>query len=167
METDESRKLVFVQDEKVGAARPVNVAQVKRHLTADSVEATSVNLSHSFMMELGESLSKFSTASAVSSETDAGGGTTDVHLTEIIPLGDPRTYFAEMTAAKKAEIRILLERKTFKVILKEELPPDGNNLTGRFVLAFNSTEDVKMKHKARYVIRGDCDKFKDLMVHSI
>ena len=118
------------------------------------------------MMELGDALGKFGTASAESTETDTGPATTGVHLTEIIPLGDPRAYSAEMTAAKKAEIRSLLERKTFKVILKEELPTNGNILPGRFVLAIKSTEDGKIKHKARYVIGGHRGKFKDLMVHS-
>ena len=80
-------------------------------------------------MELGGALSRLGTTS-VEAET-----TTGVHLTEITTRGDPRAYSPQMTATKKAEIKNLLERGTFKVILKEEIPPDGNILPGRFVLS--------------------------------
>ena len=160
MSNDELRKLVYIQDAKIGAVRPFNVVQVKRYLSADYCEEIPVNLAHSFMMELGEALEKFGTASA-ELETPC-----DVLLTEIITPGDPRSYSPEMTAAKKAEIKSLLDRGTFKVILQEELPPDGHILPGRFVLAIKSTDDGKIKYKARYVIGGHRDKYKDLMVHS-
>ena len=155
--TDESRKLVYVQDAKIGAARRFKAVQVKRYLTS---ETTSVNLAHFFMMDLGGALGRFGTTS-VEAQT-----TTGVHLTEIITRGDPRAYSPEMNAAKKAEIKNLLERGTFKVILKEELPPDGNVLPGRFVLAIKSTDDGKINYKARYVIGGHRDKYKAFMVHS-
>eukprot|EP00171_Calliarthron_tuberculosum_P022290 IDg22290t1 len=70
-----------------------------------------------------------------------------------------------MTEAKRAEIRELLERKTFKVILREEVPPNANILPGRFVLAIKSTEDGKIKYKSRYVIGGHRDRMKAMMVH--
>lgn len=73
--TDESKKLVYVQDAKIGAARPFNAVQVKRYLTP---ETTSVNLAHSFMMDLGGALSKFGTGN-VDTKT-----TSDVLMTEII-----------------------------------------------------------------------------------
>ena len=111
------------------------------------------------MMDLRGALSRFGKTS-VEAET-----TTCVHLTEIITRGDPRAYYPEMTAAKKAEIKNPLERGTFKVILKDELPPDGNILPGCFVLAIKSTDDEKIKYKARYVIGGRRDKYKDFMVH--
>lgn len=71
-----------------------------------------------------------------------------------------------MSDAKKAEIKSLLERGTFKLILKEEVPPDGNVLPGRFVLSMKSSIDGKIKYKTRYVIGGHRDKMKDWMVHS-
>ena len=73
--TDESKKLVHVQDAKVGAAQPFSAVQVKRYLTS---ETTEVNIAHSFMMDLGGVLRKFGTTS-VEAET-----TTDVLLTEKI-----------------------------------------------------------------------------------
>ena len=71
-----------------------------------------------------------------------------------------------MTEAKKTELRNLLKRGAFKVIVKEDVPLDVNVLPGRFELALKSTEDGEIKHKARYVIGGHRDKHKDFMVHS-
>ena len=71
-----------------------------------------------------------------------------------------------MGEAKKKEIRHLLQRGTFKVILKEEVPPDLDVLPGRFVLAIKFSIDSKTKYKARDVIGGHRDKLKELMVHS-
>ena len=64
--TDESRKLVYVKDPKIGPARPFNAVQVKRYLTS---ETTSVNLAHSFIMDLGGALSRFGTTSVVAETT--------------------------------------------------------------------------------------------------
>lgn len=111
-------------------------------------------------MELGEALNKFGNTSA---EFDSP---CDVLRTEIVTQGDPRAQSWEMTAAKKAEIKSLLDRQTFKLILREELLSDGNILPGCFVMAIKSTGDGKIKYKARYVIGGHRDKYKDLMVHS-
>eukprot|EP00171_Calliarthron_tuberculosum_P004844 IDg4844t1 len=57
---------------------------------------------------------------------------------------DPRASRKEMTDAKRKEIQELLERETFKVLLREEVPTDANALPGRFVIAIKSTEDWKI-----------------------
>lgn len=51
------------------------------------------------------------------------------------------------------------------MILKTDIPPGGNVLPGRFVLAFKSKIDGTVVFKARYVIGGHRDKMKDLLVH--
>ena len=89
-----------------------------------------------------------------------------VFLTEVLDPDEYRAIGKEMTDAKKQEIRNLLERGTFKVILKEEIPSDANVVPGRFVLTIKSSLDKKVKYKARYVIGGHRDKLKDMMVHS-
>ena len=71
-----------------------------------------------------------------------------------------------MNEARRKEIKTLLERGTFKEILREEIPPDGNILPGRFVLAIKSTEDGKVKYKARYVMGGHRDRLNHMMVHT-
>ena len=148
---NEDKKLVYVQDSKIGTARPFNWVQVKPYYVSGT-------LAHSFMLDLEKGFRKFGHAG----DEDAD----DVFLTEIITKKDPRPKSKEMTEAKKTEIRNLLKRGTFKVVLKEDVPPDGNVLPGRFVLALKSTEDGEIKHKARYVIGGHRDKHKDFMVHS-
>ncbi len=65
-----------------------------------------------------------------------------------------------------AEIRNLLSRGTFRVILTEEIPRCANVLRGLFVLAIKSSESGQVKFKARYVISGHRDKLKHYMVHS-
>lgn len=71
-----------------------------------------------------------------------------------------------MTVPKKAVIKSLFARETFKVILKEDLPPDGNILTGCFAIPIKSFDDAKFKCKARFVIVGHRDIFNELMVYS-
>ena len=64
-----------------------------------------------------------------------------------------------------SEVRDLLKRGSFKVILKEELPDGANALTARFVLAIKSNADGEIQYKARYVIGGHRDRLKHYMVH--
>ena len=106
-------------------------------------------------MELRNTLSEYR------SEDDV-----NVFMAEVINENDPRSSFPQMTEAKRQEIRGLLERGAFKVILREEIPPDANVLPGRFVLAIKSADNGQAKWKARYVIGGHRDKLKRLMVHS-
>ena len=147
---DTSKKLVYIQDFKVGAARPFNVAQVKRYIVP-------MDVAHSFFAELHHGLSQFASPD---DEDDC------VHLTEVIHSKDLRATSRDMSQANRDEIRRLLDRGTFSVILREEVPPDSNVLPDRFVLAIKSTEDGQVKFKARYVIGGHRDRMKALMVQS-
>ena len=63
------------------------------------------------------------------------------------------------------EVRDLLQRGAFRVMLKEELPGGSNALTARFVLAIKSNADGAIKYKARYASGGHRDKLKHFMVH--
>ena len=143
--TDEAKKLVFVQDIPVGPSRPYNFAQVKLYRTPET--ATSTNF-----QEIHSRLKRFSSV--------------PTFLTETLQRGDPRVFSTEMTAAKEAEIKNLLDRGTFAIIPKKDVPLGANVLPGRFVLTIKSSDDGQVKHKARYVIGGHRDRFKDFMVHS-
>ena len=107
---DQPKKLVFVKDSEEGDLRPFNVTQVKPYRTPEQTN-------HAFMTEILHSVSTFS------SPKDE-----DMCLTEVRPPGDPRCSSKEKTSAKKAEIRNLLKRGTFKVILREGIPNDANVL---------------------------------------
>lgn len=147
---DSDKKLVYVRDAKIGAARPFNVAQVKRYIMPQDIAQSLFTACH-------HGLSYFASPHEDDNST---------HLTEIIAPRDPRADSPGMTQAKKNEIRGLLERGTFRVILREEVPRDANVLPGRFVLAIKSTEDGQVKFKARYVIGGHRDRMKAYMVHN-
>ena len=147
---DETQKIVFVQDVRIGAARPFNIAQVKHYNTPET-------LANSFFAALEKGLSWYSSANA-----DAE----DIYLTEVLNRDDPRGHSKQMEEAKREEIKNLLDRGTFKIILTEDVPQDGNVLPGRFVLAIKSTDDGKTKYKARYVIGGHWDRLKHMMAHT-
>jgi hypothetical protein len=55
-----------------------------------------------------------------------------VHLSEVIGPSDPRA--ALFDAEKQKEIQGLIERGTWKVVLKDEMPENPNIMGGRFVL---------------------------------
>ena len=146
---DICRIVVHVRDAQVRPAKPFEFAHVKRYLSPEST-------TESLFAELQDIFSAFR------STIDEN----DIHLTEILQSDDPRKSSAEMSEAKRREIKGLLDPGTFKIILREDIPPDGNVLPGRFVLAVKSTEDGEVKFKARYVIGGQRDKLKGFMVHT-
>ncbi len=53
-------------------------------------------------------------------------------LTEVTMLGDPREDL--FRRAKREEIECLIKRRTWKVILRSEMPDNANVFGGRFVL---------------------------------
>lgn len=87
-------------------------------------------------------------------------------MTEVLdPTGDC-ALSPKKAAAKQLEIRNLIERGTFKFILKYELPSYGNILPGRFLLAIKSPVDGKVMFCARYVIGSHHEKMQHLLFHS-
>ena len=146
---DRIKKLVFIYDQPNGTPRPFSIAQVKHNISPST-------LSSSFFSDLNHALTPFKSPSI----------NDDIFITEIIPQKDPRSQTPEMQKAKLDEIRNLMKRGTFKVVLKEDIPDDANVLPGRFVLALKSDIDGKIIHKARFVIGGHRDKLKNFMVHS-
>lgn len=52
------------------------------------------------------------------------------------------------------------------MILREKIPPGAKVLSGRFVLDIKSTDEVKIKLNARYVIGCHCGRLKDMIVYS-
>lgn len=118
------RKLVYVQEHKIGNLSPFSVAQVKRYNCPEEIAL-------SFFSDIGSALRR--QASPKDEKM--------ILFTDIIQPNDPRAPGKEVSAPKKKELRGLLQRGTFKVILGKKIPPDANVLPGRFVLALKSTED--------------------------
>lgn len=90
-----------------------------------------------------------------------------VQLTEVPPINDPRSYSPEFTAAEMREIEGLVEKGTWKFVLKEDIPPNANILNGRFVLAIKDKDSHKQLFKAWFVVQGHRDKDKDILIHEI
>jgi hypothetical protein len=59
-----------------------------------------------------------------------------LHLTEVLTPGDPREIL--FGDAKRAEIKGLLKRGTWKVVMRDEMPGGANLMSGRFVLAIKN-----------------------------
>ena len=88
-----------------------------------------------------------------------------VHLTEVILPGDPRSKDPRFAAAKEKEIRGLIERGTWKLVAKDEVPNNANIMGGRFVLAIKDEGTQKEVWKARFIVQGYRDKLKTSLVH--
>jgi Reverse transcriptase (RNA-dependent DNA polymerase) len=85
------------------------------------------------------------------------------HLFEVIRPSDPRASLFD--AAKQKEIQGLIERGTWKEVLKDEMPENPNIMGGRFVLTIKDPCTSKEIYKARYVVQGFRNKKKTSPVH--
>lgn len=149
---DEERKLATIELPN-GTNFPFNFIQLKPYLRpAQELQQ--------FFAKLRDCLDKFTTTPAVEADS------TPIFSTEVLSSNDPRSKGPRMTDEVKTEVKELIDRKTFKTILKEDIPEDANVLPGRFVLSIKSAQDGSQRYKARFVIGGNRDKLKRLMVHS-
>ena len=98
----DSKKLLHVQDFKVGAARPFNILQVKRYFKPE-------NIAHFFMMGLQCRFQIFGSPLENS-----------LLLTELIEDDDSRANSQEMAKAERNEMKNLLERGSFKIFLRKD-----------------------------------------------
>jgi Reverse transcriptase (RNA-dependent DNA polymerase) len=86
-----------------------------------------------------------------------------LHLTEVLTPGDPREILFD--DARNAEIKGLLKRGTWKVVMRDEMPAGGNLMSGRFVLAIKNLNTNEEMFKARFVVKGYRNKLKTRLVH--
>ena len=129
---------------------PFSIAQDKRYIPPAVV-------AHSLFYDVCRAFSHFSS----SDEDDYS-----VHLTEVIDPRESRASSVKMSQAKRDEIKRLLQRGTFSIILREEVPKDANILPDRLFLALKSADDGQVNFKARYVVGGHRDRMKGPMVHT-
>jgi Reverse transcriptase (RNA-dependent DNA polymerase) len=87
-------------------------------------------------------------------------------VTEVIRPSDTRSFDTKMKAAKQKQIRGLLERGTFKIVLRNDIPKGANKLGGRYVLTIKDSGTDREIWKARYVIQGHWDQENEIMVRS-
>lgn len=89
-----------------------------------------------------------------------------IFVTETVPLSDERANGPKFQAAKKAEMKGLLERGTFDIVLREEVPAGKKILKGKYVLAIKEKGTDKERFKARYVVQGFADPVKSTAMHN-
>ena len=66
-----------------------------------------------------------------------------------------------MMKAKQSEIRDIINRGSFRAVLRTELLNVVNMITARYVLAIESEEDKEDRTKSKYVARDYLDITKD------
>lgn len=81
-----------------------------------------------------------------------------VYLTEFLRLCDPQDQNSRFDEALLKEIKVLLDRSIFEVVLREELSSNANILGGRFVLSIKSKDTDIELYKARYGVQGHSGK---------
>lgn len=87
----------------------------------------------------------------------------NVLLSEEIKPNDPRASL--FNEAKVKEINGLIERGTWKIVCKDDVPTNANILGGRFVLTIKNTGTDQELYKARFVVQGYRDKLNTSLVH--
>ena len=89
-----------------------------------------------------------------------------VLITEVLHPRDPRNHTSEALKSKRKEIESLVQRGTWKVVIKEEVPSDANVISGRFVMAIKDVETDRPYFKARFVAQGHKDRDKPSLLHN-
>ena len=89
---------------------------------------------------------------------------TRAYFTEVIHPKDPRA--ASFDQAKRDEIEGLIERGTFRLVLRADTERTANIIPSRFVLAIKTSDDGTEVYKARFVLGGHRDKEKSSLVHN-
>eukprot|EP00173_Palmaria_palmata_P003801 Plantae.Rhodophyta-Palmaria_palmata.ctg414.p1 GENE.Plantae.Rhodophyta-Palmaria_palmata.ctg414~~Plantae.Rhodophyta-Palmaria_palmata.ctg414.p1 ORF type:complete len:240 (+),score=24.17 Plantae.Rhodophyta-Palmaria_palmata.ctg414:3659-4378(+) len=90
----------------------------------------------------------------------------EAFITVSIPNNDPRAFSKKLDEARKKELRGLIQRGSFKVILREELSPGTKAMRGRFVLVIKNKDTDEEVYKARWVVQGFRDPMKQFLVHN-
>jgi transposase InsO family protein len=90
-------------------------------------------------------------------------GLSEIHWTEVVYPNDPRTKLFDFE--KQKELYGLIERGTFRLVLREESGARPNIIPSRFVLSIKH-ESGHEKLKARFVLGGHRDREKKSQVHS-
>ena len=88
-----------------------------------------------------------------------------IYVSEVVHPKDPRADSKQFVEAKMKELTNLLQRGTFKVVLKEEVPAECNVMSSRIVLTIKDKDTDQERYKARFVVRGFSDELKEVMVH--
>ena len=88
-----------------------------------------------------------------------------IRLTETISPRNPRT--GQFDKAKKTETEGLIKQRTFRLVLREELPSRPDLVPSRFVLSIKRSDNGEEILKARFVLGGHVDSKEQHVVHNV
>lgn len=143
--THRDKRIIDVtSDRAIGPPKAFSLSQVKAYRGRDE-------FSEEFFINLYWSLSAYKTPSDEPEDHR-------VLLTEVLDTNDPRCTTKEIVDAICVEVKGLLQQGKIKIILRRKIPPDGDFMPGKLILAIKSAEDGEVKFKARYVIGGHGDR---------
>lgn len=142
-------KHVFIKDAQNEPPRPYSKTAVKRYYEPSVESDRYMEEMHNTMMNIAD---------------ERLGNVHRVHVTEVLSEKDPRASDSKMNEAKRKEIRGLIERGSFRVILREDIPEGANRLRARYVLAIKDAGTDKEVWKARYIVQGHRDLERDVLV---
>jgi hypothetical protein len=70
------------------------------------------------------------------------------HITEVITKKDPRYHSPQVQAAMKKEIEWIVDKGTWTVTIRSDLPRGANALSGRFVITIKDVVTDRELYKA-------------------
>lgn len=79
---------------------------------------------------------------------------------------DARTDSKEFELAKAKEIVGILDKGTFRVVLRQDLEDDSNSFGRRFVLTIKHKGSDKELFKAHFVVQGHLDREDEFLVYA-
>lgn len=83
-----------------------------------------------------------------------------------VPLSEAHVKCLEFAAAKEQDVRGLLERRSYKLVPRDGVPPTSRLLKDTDVLVIRNAETDKGLYKARYVIQGFRDPVKEAAIRN-
>ena len=98
--------------------------------------------------------------------TKLGSNPSRILVTEVLRPGEPRGRSGLFDEAIRNELKGLIDRGTYEIVCREEVPDNANILGGRFVFAIKEKGTAKEKLKAQFVVQGHTDAEKNLLIHN-
>lgn len=89
-----------------------------------------------------------------------------VYVTEVLHPADRRGNMELFYEAKDKKLTGLVERGVYEVVCKKDVSKDANILGGRFFLAIKNIRTKEEVYKARFVVQGQTDTEKNILVHN-
>jgi hypothetical protein len=90
----------------------------------------------------------------------------DINLTDTIKIIDPRYSSPKAKCAREMEVKSLINRETWRVVARSDVPEHANILRGRFEMTIKEANPDKEVLKARYVDQGHRDHDKAFHIHN-